>query len=127
MMKSITVIGVALLSAFAAAAQDVPQMETFLGYTYTRFNSATNVPAFIMNGAGGQFAYNFNKWLSGVADIGAVHNGNIGGLHLDTTLTNATFGPRVSLRYSRLRPYINTLFGVVYATSSAKVNAIADR
>jgi hypothetical protein len=31
----------------------------------------------------------------------------------------------VSLRYSRLRPYFNTLFGGVYAASSSKVNAIA--
>ena len=125
MKKSIAAIGVALLSAFGAVAQDVPKTETFLGYTYTRFNSATDIPAFSMNGAGGQFAYNFNGWLSGVADIGAVHNGNIGGFHLDSTFTNFTFGPRVSFHFSHLRPYLNTLFGGVYATSSSKINAIA--
>jgi opacity protein-like surface antigen len=121
MKKSITVIGMVVLFALTAAAQDVPQMETFLGYTYVRANSATNVPAFSANGGSGQFVYNFNRWIAGVADIGAVHNGNIGGAHLDSTITNFLFGPRVALRYSRLTPYFQTLFGGVYAASSTKI------
>ena len=124
MRKSIAVMGVALLFTLAAAAQDTPKMETFLGYTYVRANSATNVPAFSANGGSGQFAYNFNKWLSGVADVGAVHSGNISGFHLDSTIANFVFGPRVSLRYSRLRPYFQTLFGGVYAATSTRVVAI---
>jgi hypothetical protein len=116
------VLGCVLLLAFSAAAQDVPKMEVFAGYTYTRVNSATNVPAFSANGGGGQFVYNFNSWLSGVADIGAVHNGDIGGFQLDNTWTNFVFGPRISLRYSRLRPYVHTLFGGVYGTASTALN-----
>ena len=121
MKKSITGIAAVVLFALTAAAQDVPEMEAFLGYTYLRANSATNVPAFSANGGGGQFVYNFNRWLGGVADLGAVHNGNIGGAHLDTTLINYLVGPRVSLRYSRLTPYFHTLFGGVYAASSTKI------
>src|SRR5882672_10767700 len=106
MKKSITVIGVVVLFALTAAAQDVPQMETFLGYTYVRANSATNVPAFSANGGSGQYVYNFNKWIGGVADIGAVHNGNIHNIHLDTTVANFLFGPRVPVRlWSRVTPY----------------------
>ena len=41
MKKSFTVIGGILLSALVAAADEMPKMETFLGYTYTRANSAT--------------------------------------------------------------------------------------
>jgi opacity protein-like surface antigen len=123
MTKSFTIIGAGLLCAMIAAAQDVPRMETFLGYTYVRANSATNVPAFSANGGSGQFAYNFNKWIGFVADLGAVHNGNISGVNLDNTTANFLFGPRVSLRYSRLRPYFQTLFGGVYGTASTSILA----
>ena len=107
MSKKITLIGVVLLFAFTAAAQDTtPQMETFLGYTFTRANSATNVPAFSANGGSGQFVYDFNKWISAVADVGAVHNGNIHNIHLDTTIANLLVGPRLPVRlWSRVTPY----------------------
>jgi hypothetical protein len=122
MKKSITILGVVLLFAVAAAAQDTPVAEVFLGYTYTRVNSASNVPAFSANGGGGQFVYNFGKWVGAVADVGAVHNGNIGGYHLDTTLTNFLFGPRIPLRLNeRVTPYFQTLFGGVYGSTSVKV------
>jgi hypothetical protein len=123
MRKSLTIIGVVLLSAFVAAAQDVPRAETFLGYTYVRFNSATNVPAFSSNGGSGQFDYNFNKWLGFVADLGAVHNNNISGVNLDNTMASFLFGPRFSLHHSRIRPYFETLFGGAYYTASLPVLA----
>jgi opacity protein-like surface antigen len=127
MNKNIAIVGAVLLLAMTAAAQDVPIAETFLGYTYTRVNSATNVPAFSANGGGGQFVWNFSKWISAVADVGAVHNGNIGGYHLDTTLTNFLFGPRVPIRvHSRVTPYFQILFGGVYASTSARVTVPAD-
>lgn len=120
--KSFVLIGAALLGTVAGMAQSIPREEMFLGYDYVRFNTATNVPAFSANGGGGQFSYNFNKWLGGVADLGAVHNGNIGGNPLDNTFMNFLFGPRVSLRYARLRPYFQILWGGVYATSSTKID-----
>lgn len=114
----------ALLLGSVASAQDYPRVETFFGYTYMRANSASNVPAFSANGGGGQFAVNFNKWIGFVADIGAVHNGNISDVHLDSTFTNFLFGPRISLRYSRIRPYFNVLFGGMHAGSSVAVSGI---
>ncbi len=122
MKKNVAVIGAALLFALVAAAQDVPRFETFLGYDFTRANSATNVPAFSMNGGVGQVAFNFNHWIGFVADLGAVHNGNISGNHIDTTLTNFLFGPRVSIRkWSRVTPYFEFLWGGVYGASSTAV------
>jgi hypothetical protein len=59
-----------------------------------------------------------------VTDVGAVHNGNIGGNHLDTTLTNFMFGPRFRVANSRVRPYFNVLFGGMHASTSIAVNAI---
>ena len=96
-MKNISLLLVlVLLTCAFGAAQDTPKAEVFLGYTYLRVNSASNVPAFSANGGGGQLVVNFGKWFGAVADIGAVHNGNIGGYHTDTTLTNFLFGPRYS-------------------------------
>jgi Outer membrane protein beta-barrel domain len=123
MKRSFTIVAVCLASATFGLAQDVPKAETFLGYTYTRFNSATNVPAFSANGGSGQFDYNFNKWLGAVADLGAVHNDNISGARLDSTFANFLFGPRVSLHYSRIKPYFQVLWGGVYGTTSTQISA----
>jgi len=122
MKKSLIAI-LGLLGAITGAAQTVPHAETFLGYTYLRFNTATNVPSFSANGGSGQFAYNFNNWLGAVADLGGVHNGNIGGVQLDTTTASFLFGPRMSMHYSRIRPYFQALFGGVYETSSTAIQA----
>src|SRR6266850_4023673 len=120
MKKCIAMLGAAVLTVCTAAAEDVPKIGTYLGYEYVRFNSATNVPAFSANGGGGQFIYNFNRWISGVVDLGAVHNGNIHNLQLDSTAANFLAGPRLSVRHwSRVTPYFQVLFGGVYATTSA--------
>src|SRR5438874_10415 len=79
MRKQTTLIATVLVFAGTAFAADPPKMETFLGYDFLRANSATNIPAFSANGAGGQFAYNFNSWLGAAADLYAVHNGNVFG------------------------------------------------
>lgn len=124
MRQSMSVTALALLCVFAAAAQDVPIVETFVGFTYTRVNSATDVPAFSANGGHGEFVYNFNKWIGVVMDMGAVHNGNISEIHTDTTISNYMFGPRVSLRYSRVRPYFQMLWGGVHAGTSIPVSLL---
>jgi len=122
MKKSVVVITAVLLSAMVAAAQDVPRFETFLGYTYVRANSATDVPAFSANGGSGQFVVNFNNWIGFASDLGAVHNGNITGYHIDTTVTNFLFGPRVAIRHwGRVTPYFQILWGGVYGASSTQV------
>ncbi len=124
MKKCAAIVGATVLSIWTAAAEEVPKIGTYLGYEYVRFNSATNLPAFSANGGGGQFIYNFNSWISGVADLGAVHNGNIGGFHLDSTAANFLFGPRLSVRrWSRITPYAQVLFGGVYATTSTAVQS----
>jgi hypothetical protein len=122
MRNRLAVIGGILLFALAAAAQDVPRMETFLGYTYLRVGTATGASVFSANGGSGQFAYNFNKWLGAVADLGAVHNNDINGRSIDNTMTNFLAGPRVSLRFPRLRPYFQVLFGGVYYAASTPVD-----
>ena len=119
MTKSTTLIAAGLLSAFVAGATDIPKYEAFLGYTYVRanqFNQNTGlgqtIGGFDMNGGSAQFIYNFDKWFSGVADIGAVTKQNVGIINADNTTTFYLFGPRVSYRnHSPFTPYAQILFG----------------
>src|SRR5262245_46767184 len=106
-------------------AQDYPRVETFLGYTFTRANAGpSNFPAFSLNGGSGQVAVNASRAFGFVMDLGAVHNGNIGGFNTDTTISNFLFGPRVSMRHSRVRPYLQVLFGGAHLGTSTRVGTL---
>jgi outer membrane protein OmpA-like peptidoglycan-associated protein len=123
-MKTCVATGAAIvLLGWTAAAQDEPKVGAYLGYDYVRFNSATNVPAFSANGGSGQFIYKFNHWLGAVADLGAVNNQNLAGIHADTTIANFLFGPRITFarHHSRFQPFGEVLFGGVYATTSVAI------
>jgi hypothetical protein len=122
MQKRFALVIMVLLTGVLAMAQDVPRVETYVGYNYARINSSTDVPSFSANGGSAQFAVNVNQWLGFVADVGAVHNGNIEDIHLDTTLTNFLFGPRISIRKGRVVPFFNVLLGGVHASTSGQVN-----
>lgn len=124
MQKILAITVLILLCGGAFAADDHPKAEAFFGYTYTRVNSASNVPAFSANGGTGAVSVNFSKHVGFVSEIGAVHNGNISDVHLDTTLTSFLFGPRFSLRYSRVNPFFHVLAGGVHAGTSSAVSAI---
>jgi hypothetical protein len=126
MKKCVAIAVTAVLGAWTASAQDAPKVGAYLGYDYVRFNSATNVPAFSANGGNGQFIYRFNHWFGAVADLGAVTNNNLNGIHADSTFANFLFGPRVTFggHKSRFKPYVQVLWGGVYATSSVQVQAI---
>jgi outer membrane protein OmpA-like peptidoglycan-associated protein len=118
-------IGAMFLASWIAAAQEVPRVGAYLGYDYVRFNSATNIPAFSANGGGGQVILNFNNWLSGVGDLGAVHKSAIGAFHGDTTIGNLLIGPRFTLRKSHhVHPYFQILWGVAHATTSSQIEVM---
>ena len=136
MKRNITLVGTVLLFAWTAFAQNTPsRMETFLGYDFLRANSATNIPAFSANGAGGQFALNLKSWLGGVADIYGVHNGNVFGSFtnpitglvtpggkIDNTSVFYQFGPRVSIRHwGRVTPFFQILMGAQTIAASVPV------
>jgi hypothetical protein len=98
-------------------------METFLGYNFVRFNPDSGfVPSFNANGGSGQFAYNFNKWISGVIDAGAVTKGTLNGFNVDTTVVDFVAGPRITWHnHSRFVPFVQALFGGAYGTSSISI------
>jgi opacity protein-like surface antigen len=112
----------AVISAFGttAQAQDVSKVDIFAGYSYVRENPSTSgVSSFSLNGGSASIAYNANSWLSGVADFGAYHSGNILGTGASGTLSTYLFGPRVSYRhFGRITPFGEVLFGVAHAGTS---------
>ena len=132
MTRSITLIAAGLLSAFVAGATDIPKFEAFLGYTYVRANQfnqntglGTKIGAFDMNGGSVQFIYNFNKWFSGVADIGAVTKQNVGVINANNTTTFYMFGPRVSYHnHSRFTPYAQIVFGGATRSLSRQLDVL---
>jgi opacity protein-like surface antigen len=101
------------LSGAAAYAQDNPKVDVFAGYSYVRDNPGPNNGAsFSLNGGSVSVDYHLTSWLSGVADFGGYHNGDIRGTGTTGTLTTYLFGPRVSLPgYRRFKPFAQTLFG----------------
>jgi len=132
--KSITLISVFLPFAFVAAAEEPSRSEAFLGFTYVRanqFNQNTGlgqaIGGFSMYGGSGQFIYNLNSWLGGVADIGAVNKPNVGIVNVQNTTAFYVFGPRISYRkHSRFTPYGQILFGAATRFVSKQVNAVTD-
>src|SRR5579885_2671576 len=123
MKKYLTLMGAAWLFASLAAAQQVPRFETYFGYDYVRFNPITTLDTFRASGGSTQFIVNFNKWISGVADLGAVHNNAFSGFDIDSTTWNFVFGPRVSIRkWSRITPFLEALFGGAYYSASTHLD-----
>lgn len=135
MRKSLMLVGAALVFSMTAGAWNYPQYETFLGYSFVRFNPNSDfVPSYNSNGGAGQFVYNFNRWFGGEIDAGGVtkgvlniccdpftgtifNNGNV-----DTTTAWVTAGPRITFRGkgndSRWKPFVHVLFGGAYTTAS---------
>ncbi|OLE10073.1 MAG: hypothetical protein AUG89_13030 [Acidobacteria bacterium 13_1_20CM_4_56_7] len=116
----VSLLGVLALFGGVARAQERQTVEVFAGYSYLRANPSTSgVDGFSLNGGSASIAYNVNNWLSGVADLGGYHSGDILGSGVDGTLSTYLFGPRVSYRhFGRVTPFGEVLFGVARAGSS---------
>src|SRR5712664_4112835 len=119
MKSKLAVVVVAFKKIFgvSAHAQDTPKFDVFAGYSYVRQNPSTSgVSSFSLNGGSASVAYNANSWLSGVADFGGYHSGNILNTGTSGTLSTYLFGPRVSVRhFGRVTPFGEVLFGVARA------------
>lgn len=116
----VSLLAVVSLFSATAQAQDVSKVDIFAGYSYVRENPSTSgVSSFSLNGGSASIAYNANSWLSGVADFGAYHNGNLLGTGASGTLSTYLFGPRISYHhYGRITPFGEVLFGVAHAGAS---------
>lgn len=127
MRRCFFVLSVGALLAGTVAAQPVPTVETFFGYTYAHFYSQSavspfNVPSFSANGGRGEFVYNINRWLGAVVDAGAVTNNSFAGFDINNTQLFFMGGPRFTFRKGhRIKPYAQAVFGGVYYTASTPV------
>lgn len=121
------ILTLALLVCFVGfvGAQEVPKADLFFGYSFLRYNSAQTVPAFTANGGVGTFAWNFNDYIGFESELGGYHNGNVNNYQFDTTTFSYLFGPRLSFaRHKTVIPYVHTLFGGQYATTSISASSI---
>jgi outer membrane immunogenic protein len=99
---------------FGTAPGQVPVLETSLGYTFIHANAPPGqCGCFSASGGFGSAVVNMPRGFSVVADLNAVHAGNIGGTSQTITVFNYLFGPRYSLRTlsRRFTPYVQALGG----------------
>jgi opacity protein-like surface antigen len=118
-MKRLTIIcGLFLAVAFSTAAQDMPRVELFGGYTYARiFN--TNSDTSNANGIAGDIAFFPTKWLGIVGDFGGAWSTgftNTAGNFVSASTTSVHYmgGPRLRFGNSRFTPYVQFLVGGVH-------------
>jgi opacity protein-like surface antigen len=111
-------IGIFALCLSNARAQEWPRYEASVNYTFTHFSTDVGAPPLNANGGNFEFAFNFNKWVSGVGEFGAIRLSSFAddtdfpgsGPERDTMLTYMA-GPRLTFRRRRITPYLQTLFG----------------
>jgi hypothetical protein len=116
----VSLLAVLSFSAFSVHAQEYPKVDVFVGYSYLQANPGNGVDSFHLHGGSASGAYNFNDWLSGVADFGGYNNGNILNTGVNGTITTYLFGPRVSYhRFGRITPFGQVLFGGAHVGASA--------
>lgn len=111
MRKLLITLGLALLAAVTAKAQEGPNLEVSGGYMYIRANPGQGIPAQNCQGGNGTAAVSLRAWFGVVGDFGGC---KITGLPAGTSshAINYLFGPRVSFHsYGRVTPYAQVLFG----------------
>jgi len=103
-MKKFILLGLGLfLFAVSSRAQSA---DASIGYSYFRLGGSGGLN---QNGVSGSVAYNPNRWLGIVADIGGYHASPSG---VSVNTYTYLFGPRFSLRNpSRITPFVQGLVG----------------
>lgn len=104
-----------------------PNYELFVGYSHLRAfpgRSAGNIIDWVSGGTT-SFAFNKNRYLGLVADLGYYHANKVrtgttasGGL-VDASGNILTYmaGPRLSFRHNRFTPFTQALFGVAHSSA----------
>jgi hypothetical protein len=125
--RSVFVIGIVLLFAKMAFAQDDHKLEVTADYSYVHANPQNNniIPTFSLNGGGGSAAFYFSKYIGLEAEFEGY-----GSYTHNFTVTNPTYcpsgscpvsvqgnlftynvGPIIKFRTSHFEPFVETLFG----------------
>jgi len=118
MRNLLILLGLILILAGPACAQDYPKAEISGDYMYIRANPGGGASGQNCHGADGNIAGNLNDWFGVVGDFGGCR---VTGLPSGVSAHAFTylFGPRVSYRNSSpLTPFAQLLFGGERATAS---------
>jgi hypothetical protein len=115
MRLSLLLAGLVLSGVLASAQENIPKVEVGASYSFVRTNSERH---FNENGGSGYIEYNLNRSLGLVADLGGYTNGSN-----RFQSFSYLFGPRFNLRMGRFTPYVQSLFGGVYAWSNPPVGS----
>jgi hypothetical protein len=113
MKKLMLAAVVCALLPLPSRAQDTPQAEASAGYSFLFIAKGFTLK---MNGGSSAAAFNINRWLGVVGDLG-VYDGSLGipGLIGETY----TFGPRFSYRrWNRVIPFAQAVIGGAHANST---------
>jgi len=111
-----------------------PKAELFLGYSYLRSVPTLEAGNRLvwLNGGSASIAFNINRYLGIVADVGDYTNSEIRfqGAYRSTVDVNDAdggvisylFGPRLSFRHERITPFVQALFGGARASEVTLAN-----
>ncbi len=114
MRKVVCLLGLAFLFSLSAAAQDVPKVDLFAGYSFVHTGPGIAIPSFNANGGIGSVALNLTNWGSLVVEVGGIHAGAINGTDVNATALSYLAGPKISFfRHSKFSPFAQALFGFV--------------
>jgi hypothetical protein len=113
MRKLVCLLGLVCLCSLGAAAQDVPRVDLFAGYSYVHTSPGIALSSFNANGGVGSVAFNLTNWGSLVVEVGGIHASSIHGTDVDATALTYMAGPKISLFHrSRFTPFAQALFGI---------------
>jgi hypothetical protein len=103
-MKKLIVLGLAMF--FFAIPSRAQSADVSVGYSYFRLGGSGGLN---QNGVSGSVAYNPNRWLGIVGDVGGYH-ASPGGVSFNTY--TFLFGPRLTVRNpTKINPFLQALAG----------------
>ncbi|HYL84710.1 MAG TPA: outer membrane beta-barrel protein [Candidatus Angelobacter sp.] len=103
-MRKLILLGLAL-ACFAASSR-AQSIDASVSYSYFRLGGSGGIN---QNGVSGSVAYNPNRWLGIVGDLGGYH-ASPGGVSLNTY--TFLFGPRLTFRNpTKINPFAQALIG----------------
>ena len=109
MQKAGLLFALVLFFSVAAAAQEVPKVEVFGGYSHLFAN--LNNTSYNLDGVHASAAENVNSWFGGVLDFSSNFGSNAG---LNVNAQSIMYGPRFTYRKSRaVTPSVHALFGAI--------------
>ena len=126
MQKLLVLLVLVFLAGSVVMAQEVPTAEAYLGYTFMRVNTSSQVNSFTPSGGLGAFQVNFNKNFGVVAEFGGTYKEGISiagpDRALEQTQFTYLFGPRMFVnKAGRISPFFEFLVGGIHNSRSFAV------